>query len=159
MEQSELLAVIERAGQDGSPELDLGNQGIDYLPPEIGNLSQLSELSLVDNSLTTLPVEIGNLRNLTGLHLSHNRYLDVLPREVFNLTSLRELSLPGHDTAVPPEISNLANLEELYIGHGPLKTLPPEIWDLPYLSALNVCATFLEKLCSRLQLQWLAMCP
>ena len=95
MEQSELLAVIERAGQDGSPELDLANQGIDHLPPEIGNLSHLSELDLVDNSLTTLPVEIGDLHNLTGLHLSHNRYLAVLPREVFNLASLRELSLPG----------------------------------------------------------------
>ena len=70
MDQSELLAVIQQAGQDESPELDLANQGIDHLPPEIGNLSQLSELNLVDNSLTTIPVEIGNLHNLTGLHLS-----------------------------------------------------------------------------------------
>ena len=63
VEQSELLAVIERADQDGSPELNLADQGIDHLPPEIGNLSHLCELDLQDNSLQTLPVEIGNLRS------------------------------------------------------------------------------------------------
>jgi len=107
MEQSELLAVIEQAAKDESSELNLADQGIDHLPPEIGNLSHLYELDLQDNFLRTLPVEIGNLRSLKGLHLCGNYGLTVLPREIFSLTSLRDLSLPGYDTAVPPEISNL----------------------------------------------------
>ena len=88
MEQSELLAVIERAGQDGSPELNLANQGIDHLPPEIGRLSDLVHLDLDGNFFPNVPVEIGGLSRLEVLRLGGNHELKVIPQEVFNLPHL-----------------------------------------------------------------------
>ena len=41
------------------------------IPPELGGLSNLMELSLADNQLTgEIPPELGGLSNLTGLILA-----------------------------------------------------------------------------------------
>jgi hypothetical protein len=45
------------------------NELIGAIPPEIGNLGNLSQLLLADNQLTSLPPEIGNLSNLRSLDL------------------------------------------------------------------------------------------
>ena len=57
--------------------------------------------------------EIGNLTNLTNLYLSGN-YLTSIPPEIGNLTNLTNLSLDGNQlTSLPPEIGNLTNLTNL----------------------------------------------
>jgi len=44
------------------------------IPPEIGNLTNLTELFLLGNHLTgSIPPEIGNLTNLTDLYLYTNQ--------------------------------------------------------------------------------------
>ena len=65
MEHLELLNIIDRAERDGVTILDLShNQNrsdikpISDLPPEIGNLSQLTYLALSGNNLNALPMEI-----------------------------------------------------------------------------------------------------
>ena len=52
------------------------------IPPEIGNLTNLTILSLVDNPLLIgpIPPEIANLVNLTYLHLNNNNLTGDLPR-------------------------------------------------------------------------------
>ena len=60
--------------------------------------------------------EIGNLTNLTNLYLSGN-YLTSIPPEIGNLTNLTNLSLDGNQlTSLPPEIGNLTNLTNLQLG-------------------------------------------
>ncbi|MGC9393471.1 MAG: hypothetical protein ACP5J4_01300 [Anaerolineae bacterium] len=61
MTQDELLKLIDRAVADGLNELDLRDQGLTELPPEIGRLITLQSLDLSYNQLTVLPPEIGRL--------------------------------------------------------------------------------------------------
>jgi len=60
MDRGEVLASIEKAIQEGVTELNLAHQDIEYLPPEIGRLSDLIQLDLDGNSFPNVPVEIGN---------------------------------------------------------------------------------------------------
>ena len=80
MDRGEVLASIERAAQDGVTELNLASQAIEYLPPEIGGLSDLVHLDLDDNAFPNVPVEIGNLSRLEVLRLGANHELKVIPQ-------------------------------------------------------------------------------
>ena len=53
-------------------ELDLSGYGINYLPPEIGQFTNLEKLWLQHNRLSELPPSIGNLNKLTHLSLEAN---------------------------------------------------------------------------------------
>ena len=53
--------------------LELSSLGLTTLPPEIGQLTALTQLDLCDNQLTSLPPEIGQLTVLTQLDLSDNQ--------------------------------------------------------------------------------------
>ena len=76
-------------------QLSLGGNQLSVLPAEIGQLANLTQLSLSENRLSVLPAEIGQLTNLTGLYLSENR-LSVLPAEIGQLTNLTQLTLNGN---------------------------------------------------------------
>ncbi|KAJ3324133.1 prephenate dehydratase [Boothiomyces sp. JEL0866] len=66
-----------------------------YIPPEIGQLSQLQVLVLANNKLQgnpisnlgTIPKEIGQLYNLYKLDLSNNQLSGPVPQEIYNLPS------------------------------------------------------------------------
>jgi len=89
------------------------------LPKEIGNLVNLTELSLRNNCVTELPKEIGNLVNLTRLNIGDSSRL---PSKSMSLL-----------TELPKEIGNLVNLTELYLSNNRLTKLPKEIGSLNYL--------------------------
>ncbi|MGB0385034.1 MAG: COR domain-containing protein [Ardenticatenaceae bacterium] len=103
MERSELLELIDEAGQDGREVLDLVQKGLRELPGEIGRLSQITELNLGVNQLTTLPSEIGQLSKLESLDLFDNQ-LRTLPAELARLSNLRFLDLTNNPLPIPPEI-------------------------------------------------------
>ena len=71
----------------------LGLENVRYLPPELGNLSNLRYLRL-NGVKGEIPPEPGNLTNLTSLHLV-GRFEREIPPELGNLTNLRELYLSG----------------------------------------------------------------
>ena len=58
-------------------ELDLSNNAFsEAIPPELGQLANLTHLNLFVNRLTgQVPAELGQLTNLRELHLGLNRYL------------------------------------------------------------------------------------
>ncbi|MCH2245973.1 MAG: leucine-rich repeat domain-containing protein, partial [Crocosphaera sp.] len=67
MTEEELLQVIEKAAKDKRESLDLSFKGLTSIPPEIGQLTNLTSLNLWNNQLTNIPPEIGQLTNLTSL--------------------------------------------------------------------------------------------
>jgi len=89
------------------------NQLTGTLPPEIGNLKQLSQLTLDINQLRgNLPPELGNLTNLESLSLQKNLLSGELPSELEKLKNLRTLLVHKNQLSgsIPIELINLNNL-------------------------------------------------
>ena len=88
------------------------NQITGVIPPEIGNLTNLTFLDLYGNQFSgEIPSEIGNLTNLTFLDLYGNQFSGEIPSEIGNLTNLTHLWLDGNELTgeIPSEIGNLTN--------------------------------------------------
>ena len=136
MTQQELLQLIEQAAAEGWKGLDLREQSLMTLPPEITRLTSLITLDLTYNHLTTLPLEIFMLTNLTMLVLKSNQ-LSVLPSEIRNLTNLMTLDLSNnHLTNLPVELFNLSNLETFHLNGNQLTSISTNIGKLTNLIML-----------------------
>jgi Leucine-rich repeat (LRR) protein len=128
---------------ENTDSLNLSNSGLTgSIPPEIGNLTNLTQLYLFDNQLTgEIPPEIGNLTNLTYLRLSSNQLTGSIPSETENLTNLTDLDLGSNQLTgeLPPEIGNLTNLTVLSLtGNELTGSIPPELGNLTNLTGLGL---------------------
>jgi len=110
------IEACRRQGKAGTT-LNLNGMGLTQVPPEIGQLTALTQLDLRNNQLSTLPPEIGQLTALTVLYLRNNQ-LSTLPPEIGQLTALTLLYLLNNQlSTLPPEIGQLKALTGLYL-HG-----------------------------------------
>ena len=125
---------------DGSEEIGGGLQG--YIPPELGNLSNLESLDLWLNSLTgTIPPELGNLANLERLYLNSNRLTGVIPPELGRLANLEGLDLRDNALtgAVPSELGNLTALTHLRLDKNELEgQIPSQLASLVRLRGFDL---------------------
>ena len=138
MTNEELVKIIAQAAKDQISTLNLADNNIEVLPPEIAQLTNLTVLSLRNNQLSTLPPEFAQLTNLTGLSLSDNQ-LSTLPPEIAQLTNLTRLFLHNNQLSIlPPEIAQLTNLTQLDLYNNQLSILPPEIAQLTNLTQLDL---------------------
>ncbi|MEK6260647.1 MAG: COR domain-containing protein [Planctomycetota bacterium] len=127
---------IAQAARVGTTDLHLSSLGLTSLPPEIGQLANLTLLYLNNNQLTSLPPEIGRLPNLTELNVSDNR-LKRVPPEIEQLAQLTDFYLACNQlTSVPPEIGHLTQLTCFGLGSNQLTCVPPGIGQLVQLSKL-----------------------
>ncbi len=116
--------------------LDLKSKILTQFPPEIGQLTSLTFLSLSTNQLTSIPLEIGQLTGLTELNLSANQ-LTSIPPEIGKLTNLLKLGLSSNQfTSIPPEVGQLTSLTNLFLRNNQLTSIPPEIGNLISLTDL-----------------------
>src|SRR5271166_2305477 len=148
MTEDELLQLIQiqMALNEGRTALNLSNQNLSSLPPEIGKLTSLQSLHLGSNRLSSLPPEIGKLTSLQSLHLGFNR-LNSLPPEIGKLTSLQSLHLGSNRlSSLPPEIGKLTSLQSLDLWSNQLSSLPPEIGKLTSLQSLHLGSNRLSSL-------------
>jgi small GTP-binding protein len=137
-DNKEVLELIEQAAREGQKELNLGNQHLTSLPPEIGKLTSLTNLNLDNNQLTSLPPEIAKLTSLINLDLGNNN-LTSLPPDIGKLINLKYLRLSFNPlTSLPLEITRLTNLIILNVAGSKLTTLPMEITKLTNLTALGL---------------------
>jgi Leucine-rich repeat (LRR) protein len=110
------IAHYKRMGGT-APPLSLLGMGLTALPPQIGDLTDLTELRLGNNQLTTLPREIGQLTALTQLWLQDNQ-LTTLPPEIGQLQALTVLSLMDNGLAtLPGSLRDLPKRDGLFL-HG-----------------------------------------
>jgi small GTP-binding protein len=150
MGEDEVLRVIEEAASNKQVVLDLSEQELGSLPPEIRELKNLTTLYLYFNQLTTLPAEIAKLTNLTVLNLSHNQ-LTSLPPEIGELKNLTKLNMYFNQlTTLPAGIAKLTNLTELKLSRNQLNSLPAEIVELKNLTTLNLSRNQLGSLPSKI---------
>jgi len=109
-----------------------GNDLTGNIPPELGNLINLKNLTLYFNDLIgSIPPELGNLINLTDLGLDSNDLTGIIPPELSKLTKLERLGLTDNLTRlwlnenqltgnIPTEFKYLVNLAAFTISNNNL---------------------------------------
>ena len=138
------VVVLDLSGQwDEEAEEYIPNGLSGPIPPEIGNLFGLTELSLWVNELEgPIPPEIGNLANLEVLNLGGNELEGPIPNELGNLARLRTLNLGwngGINGPVPVELGKLSMLTNLQLYQNRLTgPIPNELGNLTQLRTLNL---------------------
>ncbi|MDS9398975.1 leucine-rich repeat domain-containing protein [Aphanizomenon flos-aquae NRERC-008] len=138
MTEAELIQIIKQAAKDEVTELDLSNNQISSLPPEIVQLTNLQSLDISFNQISSLPPEIGQLTNLQFLDIGGNQ-ISSLPPEIVQLTNLQSLDLRNNQiSSLPPEIGQLTNLQSLDISYNQISSLPREIVQLTNLQSLDL---------------------
>ena len=116
----------------------LDRRSLNRLPENIGNLSNLRELSAEDNNLVELPESIGKLINLEIIDLENNK-LTSLPQSIGNLAFLKKLNVDkNYLSSLPSSIGNLKNLETLFLGYNKLSSLPSSIGNLTNVKELDL---------------------
>lgn len=109
------LATLDNLGQLrflGNPKLT------GPIPVGLGNMSDLSFLSLVGNNLTgTIPPSLGNLTKLMGLWLHQNALTGIIPNTLGNLSSVIWLQMHENQLTgtTPSSFSNLLNATQIWL--------------------------------------------
>ncbi|MEO1052727.1 MAG: T9SS type A sorting domain-containing protein [Bacteroidota bacterium] len=112
-----------------------------YLPPEIGNLTELVELALLGGMNGEIPSELGQLTKLKTLHLGATQLSGSIPEEIGNLTELRILRLQNNKLtgSIPSSIGNLDKVRVVTFGTNNLSgEIPEEISNMTDLQYLNL---------------------
>ena len=108
------------------------------IPPELGNLTYLTELYLQGNQLDgPIPSEFGDLANLRFLRLWSNDLSGPIPPELGRLADLESLDVFGNDLSgpIPPELGQLARLTRLQLGSNSFTgPIPSSLLDLTRLT-------------------------
>ena len=118
------------------------------IPPALGELANLSWLSLHNNRLTgAIPAELGNLGRLYALSLDSNELTGPIPPELGQLTDLVHLDLAFNRLTgrISPSLGMLANLRSLDLSANDLTgSIPAELGRLTGLSSLRLGANRLS---------------
>ena len=130
-DQTKILQLIENAATRGFKYFNLVSKQLTSVPPELANLTNLTELNLSDNQLTSVSSEITKLTNLMYLDLSYNQLTSV-PPELARLKNLKYLDFKKNRlTSIPPEFTKLTNLTNFDLRNNPLP-IPAETLNRPY---------------------------
>ena len=116
------------------------NQLTGEIPPELGRLTQLTTVILSAGELAgPIPPQLGNLAKLDTLVLG-GALTGVIPSELGELGNLTRLGLWGDLTGqIPAELGRLANLESLNLqGNSLVGSIPAELGDLATLTDLRL---------------------
>ncbi|WCJ35078.1 Leucine-rich receptor-like protein kinase family protein [Euphorbia peplus] len=112
-----------------------------FLPPEIGLLNKLVNLTIVSVNLTgKIPVELAKLTSLRIFNISNNVFVDTFPGEItLGMSHLEILDVYNNNFSgdLPVEIMHLKNLKHLHLGgnyfSGSIPESYSEIQSLEYL--------------------------
>lgn len=126
---------------------NIGGNISGYIPPEIGNCSNLVVLDLGENIIHGLvPMSIFQL-SLTVLDLGGNRLTLTIPEAIGNLSQLTRLHLNSNNITgrIPQAIANLSQLTHLFLDSNLLTgSIPKSITTLNKLEVLNLSENNLE---------------
>uniref|UniRef100_A0A8C5KLY6 Leucine rich repeat containing 28 n=1 Tax=Jaculus jaculus TaxID=51337 RepID=A0A8C5KLY6_JACJA len=107
--------------------LDLSDNALEVVCPEIGRLRALRHLRLANNQLKFLPPEVGDLKELQTLDISTNRLL-TLPERLHLCLSLQYLTVDRNQLCcVPRHLCQLPSLNELSMAGNRLAFLPLDL--------------------------------
>ena len=141
--------------------LDLSNNRIEIVHPEIGNLTMLRALNLSGNPIDILPIDIGYATNLTSIELDFGRLKIPAPavcahgaesvmawfKSLCSMRATRDGDLNARDIDhLPIEVCFVTSLTKLDVGNNDISYMHPEVSSLVNLEvfhANNNCIEFL----------------
>jgi len=133
--------INDPEGFAGFPHLEklcLCRNGLDRIPGEVFELSNLRELYLSGNEITEIPDSIRNLTKLRVLEFNRNKIQEI-PDSIGELTELETLDLSQNEISyLPLPVFNLSKLTQLDVSSNQIESLPEVISDLRTLSSLNI---------------------
>lgn len=109
--------------------IQLRNNLVGNIPPELGEFQNLEFLDLSHNQLSgIIPPEIGALKKLEFLWLNWNQLDGAIPPELGNLENLIHLTINGNNLngRIPAELGNLVQLKELVLLDNQLSGVIPD---------------------------------
>jgi len=112
--------------------LQVANNQIEVLAPEVGLLTNLITLDVSNNRLKLLAGEICSLQYLRTF-VARNNCLNVesIPKDFGTLPSLAVLNLSGNQLEqLPVQFTELTQLKCLYLGANQIAAIPPEVQNL-----------------------------
>jgi len=149
---TEIDLGIERSATDTSFTLKAHSNIIYQFPNSLLNIKSLIDLDLSDNSIKIIPPEIGELATLSYLNLSDNKISSI---SLKNLKSLQILKLNGNKlNFLPNDLCDLRNLRELEVSNNSLTSFPNNIgYSLKYMERIIASNNKLSKLAASLSSQ------
>ncbi|KAI7813829.1 leucine-rich repeat-containing protein 28 [Triplophysa rosa] len=148
MKRNSLTALPENLAQKlpNLIELYLHSNNIAMIPQAIGSLVKLQSLDMSDNALQVICPEIGQLRSLRHLRLANNQ-LKFLPRELGELRELETLDVSMNLLrTLPEDLHQCESLQCLTADRNLLYCIPRQLCSLPDLSELSMAANCLTSL-------------
>lgn len=124
-------------------ELRLSHNQLDFIEPEVANLSNLQKLLLDDNNLLEIPADLGRRTNLKHLALDKNELTD-LPARMGNMFMLNVLTLSRNLlTAIPKCVFSMQKLKVLHVHYNQIPEFPYQLSQLKNLQELNMAVNLL----------------
>ena len=117
------------------------NNLVGSVPSELKTLEALRELNLTNNELTAITPDMGKLSKLVNLDLSSNKIVGKIPSSIFNLSTLSVLNLASNKFSgtISPQISALVSLGQLQLYDNSLTgKLTTELEQLSRLDLLDI---------------------
>ncbi|XP_042943287.1 receptor kinase-like protein Xa21 isoform X2 [Carya illinoinensis] len=123
--------------------LNLSYMGLEgTIPPQIGNLSFLVNLTLRNNSFHgSVPNELSRLYRLKNLHFGFNNFNGEIPSSLGLLSKLQNLFLIGNrfTGAIPQSLSNMSSLERIGLAfNGFSGYIPSSLFNISTLQAIDL---------------------
>jgi hypothetical protein len=139
--------------------LDLSNNALTELPPDLHRLHRLQVIFCSNNRFTELPVVLGQCANLTMIGFKANQIRHVPPESL--PPGLRWLILTDNQLQeLPAAIGRCTPLQKLMLAGNQLRTLPAELANCTRLELLRIAANQLAEFPALLlalpRLSWLA---
>lgn len=115
-------------------------ESLTVIPPSIGQLKSLTDLSLSHTSTIIIPETIGDLSTLEVLNLDHCP-ISSLPQSLWKLERIEVISASGClclTGEIPSEIGNMTSLRILCLDHTNVSSISWTVKRLPSLHTLNL---------------------
>jgi tetratricopeptide (TPR) repeat protein len=142
--QTKINQLIDNVKTGKSKSIQLNRVGLNKIPNEIFDLSNLERLELFGNNISEIPIEITQLNSLKYLYLSVNPISEI-PDYVFELESLEELRIADAKISIIPNtIGKAKGLKEVHLHENKITEIPLEIIQLKSLKHINLSHNNIE---------------
>ncbi len=142
----QVRSAIANAESSPNPSLTLTDPNLTTLPPEVYDITGLTNLQIVGTKISVLPNELGQFRLLTQVRINTCPVAEIQDG-FFNLTNLGNLEISTcRLTTLSPKFVNLKALTDLSLYDNRISELPEGWEQLPVLKSLNLTGNRLKAL-------------